>query len=157
MATRAALVTGASSGIGLAIAVVVILVLLTGYFQSPRLAIVSIGAVPGVVTGVAAALVLLSPFVPMLFSDNNGRTLTQHHDVVLAFNEPDLKGQATMTVDGVLEPFEDFDSCLSRPVSSSVDQCEEVRVSSAVVLGVQPHEISGFPFPVLHHGSPGST
>ena len=44
-------------GIGLAIAVVVILVLLTGYFQSPRLAIVSIGAVPGVVTGVAAALV----------------------------------------------------------------------------------------------------
>jgi len=44
-------------GIGLAIAVAVILVLLTAYFQSPRLAIVSIGAVPGVVTGVAAALV----------------------------------------------------------------------------------------------------
>lgn len=45
-------------GIGLAIAVAVILVLLTAYFQSPRLALVSIGAVPGVVTGVAAALVL---------------------------------------------------------------------------------------------------
>lgn len=44
-------------GIGLAIAVAVILVLLTAYFQSPRLALVSIGAVPGVVTGVAAALV----------------------------------------------------------------------------------------------------
>ncbi|MFM7540290.1 MAG: efflux RND transporter permease subunit [Planctomycetota bacterium] len=45
-------------GIGLAIAVAVILVLLTAYFQSPKLALVSIGAVPGVVTGVAAALVL---------------------------------------------------------------------------------------------------
>ena len=34
--------------IGLAIAMIVILVLLTAYFQSPRMALVSIGAVPGV-------------------------------------------------------------------------------------------------------------
>ncbi len=47
-----------SLGIGLSIAVVVILVMLTAYFQSPRLAIVSIGAVPGVITGVVAALVM---------------------------------------------------------------------------------------------------
>ena len=38
-------------GIGLAVAVFVILVLLTAYFQSPRLALVSIGAVPGVLCG----------------------------------------------------------------------------------------------------------
>ncbi len=47
-----------SLGIGLAIAVVVILVLLTAYFQAPRLALTSIAAVPGVITGVVAALVL---------------------------------------------------------------------------------------------------
>ncbi len=34
-------------GVGLAAAVFVILVLLTAYFESPRLALVSIGAVPG--------------------------------------------------------------------------------------------------------------
>ena len=45
-------------GIGLCIAVFVILVMLTAYFQSPRLAFTSIGAVPGVLTGVASALVL---------------------------------------------------------------------------------------------------
>jgi len=45
-------------GIGLCIAVFVILVMLTAYFQSPRLAFTSIGAVPGVLTGVAGALVL---------------------------------------------------------------------------------------------------
>jgi multidrug efflux pump subunit AcrB len=43
-------------GIGLAIAVFVILVLLTAYFQSPRLALISIGAVPGVLAGVVAIL-----------------------------------------------------------------------------------------------------
>lgn len=43
-------------GIGLAVAVFVILVLLTGYFQSPRLAVVSIGAVPGVLAGIATML-----------------------------------------------------------------------------------------------------
>lgn len=43
-------------GIGLAVAVFVILVLLTAYFQSPRLALVSIGAVPGVLSGVATIL-----------------------------------------------------------------------------------------------------
>ncbi len=42
--------------IGLLIAVAVILVLLTGYFQSPRLALASIGAVPGVLCGVAVIL-----------------------------------------------------------------------------------------------------
>jgi multidrug efflux pump subunit AcrB len=42
--------------IGLAVAVVVILVLLTGYFQSPRLALASIGAVPGVLAGVVLML-----------------------------------------------------------------------------------------------------
>ena len=42
----------ASLAIGLAVAVVVILVLLTAYFQSPRLALVSVGAVPGVLSGV---------------------------------------------------------------------------------------------------------
>ena len=42
--------------IGLALSVVVILVLLTGYFQSFRLGLISIGAVPGVVCGVALIL-----------------------------------------------------------------------------------------------------
>ncbi len=39
-----------------AIAVVVILVLLTAYFESPRLALASVSAVPGVLCGVAAML-----------------------------------------------------------------------------------------------------
>lgn len=43
-------------GVGLAIAVVVILVLLTAYFESPRLALVSISAVPGVLSGVVTLL-----------------------------------------------------------------------------------------------------
>jgi multidrug efflux pump subunit AcrB len=47
-----------SLGIGLGVAVFVILVLLTAYFQSPRLAIVSIGAVPGVLAGIATILYL---------------------------------------------------------------------------------------------------
>ena len=42
--------------LGLAVAVVVILILLTGYFQSLRMGLVSIGAVPGVVCGVAVIL-----------------------------------------------------------------------------------------------------
>ena len=45
-----------SLGIGLAVAVFVIFVLLTGYFQSPRLALVSVGAVPGVLAGIATIL-----------------------------------------------------------------------------------------------------
>jgi multidrug efflux pump subunit AcrB len=45
-----------SLAVGLALAVVVILVMLTGYFQSLRLGLVSIGAVPGVVCGVAMIL-----------------------------------------------------------------------------------------------------
>jgi multidrug efflux pump subunit AcrB len=45
-----------SLGIGLAAAVFVILVLLTAYFQSPRLALISIGAVPGVLAGIAVIL-----------------------------------------------------------------------------------------------------
>jgi multidrug efflux pump subunit AcrB len=44
--------------IGLGVAVGVILVLLTGYFQSPRLAIASVGAVPGVLSGVVLILLL---------------------------------------------------------------------------------------------------
>jgi multidrug efflux pump subunit AcrB len=47
-----------SLAIGLAIAVAVILVLLTAYFQSPLLALASISAVPGVLCGVAAMLLL---------------------------------------------------------------------------------------------------
>ncbi len=47
-----------SLAIGLGIAVAVILVLLTGYFQSARLAIASIGAVPGVLSGVVLMLYL---------------------------------------------------------------------------------------------------
>ncbi len=43
---------------GLGISVFVILVLLTGYFQSPLVALTSIGAVPGVLTGVAGILYL---------------------------------------------------------------------------------------------------
>jgi multidrug efflux pump subunit AcrB len=43
---------------GLAVAVFVIFVLLTAYFQSPRLALVSIGAVPGVLAGIATILYL---------------------------------------------------------------------------------------------------
>jgi multidrug efflux pump subunit AcrB len=45
-----------SLGIGLAVAVFVIFVLLTGYFQSPRLALISMGAVPGVLAGIATML-----------------------------------------------------------------------------------------------------
>ena len=45
-----------SLGTGLAVAVFVILVLLTGYFQSPRMALISIGAVPGVLAGIATIL-----------------------------------------------------------------------------------------------------
>ncbi|HWB09013.1 MAG TPA: efflux RND transporter permease subunit [Pirellulales bacterium] len=45
-------------GTGLAVAVFVILVLLTAYFQSPRLALVAIGAVPGVLAGIAVILYL---------------------------------------------------------------------------------------------------
>jgi multidrug efflux pump subunit AcrB len=47
-----------SLAFGLALSVVVILVMLTGYFQSFRLGLVSIGAVPGVVCGVASILLL---------------------------------------------------------------------------------------------------
>jgi hypothetical protein len=43
-------------GVGLAVAVFVIFVLLTAYFQSPRLALISIGAVPGVVAGITVIL-----------------------------------------------------------------------------------------------------
>lgn len=43
-------------GTGLGVAVFVIVVLLTAYFQSPRLAIISIGAVPGVLAGIATML-----------------------------------------------------------------------------------------------------
>ena len=42
--------------VGLALSVVVILVLLTGYFQSFRLGLISIGGVPGVICGVATIL-----------------------------------------------------------------------------------------------------
>ncbi len=45
-----------SLGIGLGVAVFVIFVLLTAYFQSSRLAIISIGAVPGVLAGIAIIL-----------------------------------------------------------------------------------------------------
>jgi multidrug efflux pump subunit AcrB len=47
-----------SLAIGLAVAVAVILVMLTAYFQSPRLALASIGAVPGVLSGVVLMLYL---------------------------------------------------------------------------------------------------
>jgi multidrug efflux pump subunit AcrB len=47
-----------SLGIGLGVAVFVIFVLLTAYFQSPRLALVSVGAVPGVLAGIATILYL---------------------------------------------------------------------------------------------------
>jgi multidrug efflux pump subunit AcrB len=43
-------------GIGLVVAVFVILVLLTAYFQSPRLALISVGAVPGVLAGIVTML-----------------------------------------------------------------------------------------------------
>ena len=43
-------------GIGLGVSVFVILVLLTAYFQSPRLALASVGAVPGVLAGIAIIL-----------------------------------------------------------------------------------------------------
>jgi multidrug efflux pump subunit AcrB len=43
--------------IGLGVAVFVILVLLTAYFQSPRLAVISVGAVPGVLAGIVTILV----------------------------------------------------------------------------------------------------
>ena len=43
-------------GIGLAVAVFVILLLLTAFFQSPSLGLISIGAVPGVLAGIAIIL-----------------------------------------------------------------------------------------------------
>ncbi len=43
-------------GIGMVVAVFVILILLTAYFQSPRLALISIGAVPGVLAGILVML-----------------------------------------------------------------------------------------------------
>src|SRR5262249_15292532 len=43
-------------GIGLGIAVFVIFILLTAYFESPRLAIISVSAVPGVLSGVVIML-----------------------------------------------------------------------------------------------------
>ncbi len=43
-------------GIGLSVSVFVILLLLTAYFQSPRLALISIGAVPGVLAGIVTVL-----------------------------------------------------------------------------------------------------
>jgi multidrug efflux pump subunit AcrB len=43
-------------GIGLSVSVFVILLLLTAYFQSPRLALISVGAVPGVLAGIATIL-----------------------------------------------------------------------------------------------------
>ena len=43
-------------GIGLSVAVFVILVLLTAYFQRPRLAVISVGAVPGVLAGIVTIL-----------------------------------------------------------------------------------------------------
>ncbi len=42
--------------IGLGVAVFVIFVLLTAYFQSPRLALIAVGAVPGVLAGIATIL-----------------------------------------------------------------------------------------------------
>ena len=48
--------TGLASG--LCIAVVVILILLTAYFESPRLAVISMSAVPGVLSGVVVILLL---------------------------------------------------------------------------------------------------
>ncbi len=43
-------------GIGLGVAVFVIFVLLTAYFQSPRLSLIAVGAVPGVLAGIAVIL-----------------------------------------------------------------------------------------------------
>ena len=43
-------------GVGLVIAVFVILVLLTAYFQSPSMALISIGAVPELLAGIATIL-----------------------------------------------------------------------------------------------------
>ncbi len=43
-------------GIGLAVAVFVIFVLLTAYFESPRLSLIAVAAVPGVLAGIAVIL-----------------------------------------------------------------------------------------------------
>ncbi len=47
-----------SLGIGLCVAVLVILIMLTAYFQAWKLAVISIGAVPGVLSGVVLILLL---------------------------------------------------------------------------------------------------
>ncbi len=47
-----------SMGLGLAAAVATILILLTGYFESPRLALSAVSAVPGVIAGVVLMLYL---------------------------------------------------------------------------------------------------
>jgi multidrug efflux pump subunit AcrB len=43
-------------GIGMCVAIFVILILLTAFFQSPRLGLISIGAVPGVLAGIVVML-----------------------------------------------------------------------------------------------------
>ncbi len=43
---------------GLAIAIIVILILLTAYFESPRLAVIAVSAVPGVLSGIILMLLL---------------------------------------------------------------------------------------------------
>jgi multidrug efflux pump subunit AcrB len=45
-------------GIGLGLAVAVILVMLTAYFESPRMALASVSSVPGVLCGVVTVLLL---------------------------------------------------------------------------------------------------
>src|SRR5207344_1444274 len=45
-----------SLGIGMVVALFVIVILLTAYFQSPRLALISIGSVPGVFSAIATVL-----------------------------------------------------------------------------------------------------
>jgi multidrug efflux pump subunit AcrB len=45
-------------GLGLTIAVIAIFLLLTGYFQSPRLALVAVASVPAVLAGVGVALLV---------------------------------------------------------------------------------------------------
>ena len=79
-----------SLGIGLAVAVFVILVLLTAYFQSPRLGLISIGAVPGVLAGIAIILYVTG-------------TSTQHRVVHGLDHEPGRLGVELGAARGVHE------------------------------------------------------
>jgi multidrug efflux pump subunit AcrB len=97
-------------GVGLAVAVFVILVLLTAYLQSPRLAVIAVAAVPGVLAGIAVILFATgtslniesfmgSPnsvyYDPHLYARLDEEEVTPSDDYPAAHPSPDGHGHAT--------------------------------------------------------------